>query len=137
MDKDPHVREAVSARVAARLPNLEPEAAEVMVHAADEVAGISEGELAEDLPQDARDACDASLPAEQRKEALYKTISRLLRAKAVLGWTYTKKTLAEIDDVTATVANISKNLAVITGSGGAITSPVWLPKAIPYLLSLL
>ena len=132
-EHDRHTRAAATATSAAPSATLSPEAAATLIEAADHLATQSEGPLAEELPQDARRAADPAATPEDRREALYITASRLLRAWVAAGYGGAKATLHEIDGLTKTVASIGKNVALIAASSGAIA---WLASAIAQILRL-
>lgn len=143
MEHDPHVREAVTASAAVRLADLPSKAAETIMKAADEVADRSEGDLARELPEDARCAVDPSMPASERREALYITVSRLLRVWLLTGYSGTKSSyraakhmLEEIESVSKTAAGITKNASIIAAGTATLTTPLWLKPAVEWILKL-
>ncbi len=119
------VRNVATNRATSNLAEAPPDAAKVLVPAAEELAEISEGDLREELPELARNVADPDVPADERKEDLYVTSSRILRI-----YQGAKRVLSETDDVTKKAANISKNTAI------AVASSVAVVRAIQFILSL-
>jgi hypothetical protein len=130
---DDKVRDVATGRALDRMKELPQAAHENSVEAADEVAMGSEGELALELPQDARAAINPALPVQERKEALNRLVGRLLRA-----WQVGRKQLES-------GAKLVKDVSVVgagAGTAGAVVVDgyLWmtgkLPIVLPWLLSL-
>jgi hypothetical protein len=136
-DRDSQVREAVACAASARLREPDAEDAAIIVRAADEVAAAAEDDLVTEIPADARAAIDPTIPEAERKEAFYRTCSRLLRVWLITGYQGTKATLSEIEEMTGTAAGISKNVTVLWATSATLLSPMWLPAAIRAILGLL
>ena len=136
-ERDPLVREAVTAKGFRHLPPSHGEDAQKLVNAADAVAGVSEGELAAELPAQARTAVDPDAPEDARKDAFYITASRLLRAYVIAGYVKTKRVLKEIESISKTTANIGKNAAITYGFIEVISQSERLQKAVQYIFTLL
>ncbi|WP_138468725.1 hypothetical protein [Poseidonocella sp. HB161398] len=136
MERDPSVQEAVAARAGTSLRDMSSDEAETIIAAADEAAAQSEGILAEELPDQARNAADATLPIEERRENFVAASGRLLRIYLLSGWTGSKKALEEVESLTKTAAGISKNIAVVSASGIGLwqASPL-LKKAVDIILA--
>jgi len=122
LERDPLVKEAVSHLASARLRDLDPAQAELIVRAADEVAAASEGVLAAKLPKDVRLAADPAAPRAERNEALYVTVSRLLRVWAV------------IERAMKAAAGVSTNLRTVAGDLTILY--ILLQQAINFILRL-
>ncbi|MEM8572022.1 MAG: hypothetical protein AAGG56_14120 [Pseudomonadota bacterium] len=136
-ERDPLVREAATRAASARLRDIPPEQAEVLVRAADEVAAVSEGVLAEELPEDARVAVDPGAPDGDRKDATYVTASRLLRVGLLLrAYSGGKAFLQEVESLTKTVAGISGNVTKIAATGAGLSLPLWLDEALKIIVGL-
>lgn len=133
-ERDPFVQEAINASASCKLPTLQPNERETLIKSADEIAELSEGNLAEELPEDVRAALDDATPSAERNVSWYAVVSRLLRVWALHAYRGSKMVLEETEDVTKSVAGIAKNAAIIAGSGGAITTPLWLEWAIQIIM---
>ncbi|MEL6523597.1 MAG: hypothetical protein AAFQ66_21660 [Pseudomonadota bacterium] len=134
MDRDPNVRDAHLGEQA--LKNLPvADAIDVISNASLEVAAVSEGELAQELPEDAKLLTDSSASDTEKRSALYRISSRLLRVSVFI-YQGKKALLEEIASVTKTVASIATNSAKIGAAAAALSSPAWLADAIKYILAL-
>ncbi|MGR3563818.1 MAG: hypothetical protein ACU0CS_08065 [Heliomarina sp.] len=120
------VGETVALRAQMKMRQEPSDASALLTVAADEIAELSEGDLAEELPEDARIATDENQPEEARRTALYKVASRTLRVHRGA-----RQALSEVHDVSKDVAGLSKNAGIIVSSSVAIQA------AVNYLLSLL
>lgn len=112
------VREAVDARAEERLKDADPKEAEVLIEAADDFAKVSEGDLAEEMPEDARTVADELASPEERKDALYRYTSRAVRI-----YGEARKGLGE-------ASGVSKDIGIVIGASTAVVA------AIRYVLSL-
>lgn len=138
LENDPLVREAVSGGLSKHLPNLSVETQDVIIAAADEVSNVSEGDLKEELPEQARTISDPMASDIERREAFISTAGRLLRVYVMTSYKGSKKALEEIESISKTMAGIAKNASVLAAFGTAVWhgSPL-LKKAVDLLLSAL
>ena len=120
------VRDAVTSRAQAKIDDKPEEVAENLQPAIEELVKISEGDLAEELPQDVAIAGDPNQTPEARKTALYVIASRMTRI-----YRGARKVLSEAHSISNDMAGLSKNTAIIVASSVAIQ------KAINWLLALL
>lgn len=127
---DSKVREVTSLRQIENMKELPEEAHDLFVAVSNELAADSEGELAEQLQQNAFEAIDPNLSASERKEALNRQTGRLLRA-----FTIVRAGLASS-------ASLVKDATVVLGGAGTIGGAVYfwvsgkMPSLLPWLLSL-
>lgn len=119
------VRDAVTSRAQAKIDDKPEEVAANLEPAIEELVEISEGELAEELPQDVAIAGDPTQTPEARKTAIYIIASRVTRI-----YRGARKALSEAHEISKDAAGLSKNIAIIVASSAAIQT------AINWLLSL-
>ncbi|TCM84444.1 hypothetical protein EV216_11281 [Rhodovulum steppense] len=114
--QDEKVREVALARTTERLIEVSPEAAVGLPAAAAVLAQAAEGELAEELVEDAAVAADPRADPTTRAHAIYRFASRCFRIGSLIYKT-TRGALAE-------VAGISRDVAVIAGSSAAVVAVI-------------
>lgn len=118
---EPEVRATVEKRAddSSLLDN--PAALKAIEVAADEVANASEGQMAEELPKDARLAGDPHQPRALRVVALLGAVSRLVQVWGTVAYRGLLAGLDQTEHLTRKVAVIAENTEKITGSAAKTT----------------
>ncbi|MEI4231313.1 hypothetical protein [Roseovarius sp. D22-M7] len=117
---EPSVQEGLKARAEDSSLLDSPESLKALEDAADEIAEVSEGALADELSENAKKAKDPYQPRAVRVNALISTVSAVVQSWVIARCARFKTALEELDDITVRTARISKNLAITIGAGGPV-----------------
>ncbi|MEM8822513.1 MAG: hypothetical protein AAGF30_02790 [Pseudomonadota bacterium] len=140
--EEPEVRDSLNHPGDAAALVMEDDALEAIEAASEEVAEVSDADLAAELAENVALAKDAMQPLSLRDAAMKSVVSVLVQVKLLVTRAYggMKAVLEEGDEVTKRMAAISKNVAVIGGTSyGAILVAEGsgaLTKAIEYIIKL-
>ncbi|EPX81255.1 hypothetical protein thalar_00705 [Litoreibacter arenae DSM 19593] len=130
------VKQAVIAKAKVSF-ELHGDRAEIIAEADMQLAEISEGLLATQMPELAEVIRDPSASDDEKAEALYVSAARLLRVGVIEAYKGSKSVVGEIEWWSERGVKLTVNAGKIVGASAAVTSPLWLENALKVILTLL